>query len=170
MHCEEYIIHLGARHCSRHRKYSCECSCFLLYGSIMSLAYVFHWCYWKTCIPIWRGWTHSTTRKQYETGLGNRKGLIFKETIIRHPKNFLWPRKYLWTNKIRLQLKVFICTFFHSLKSWSLFMLKYPRNSSLTVTMFVPFHCNSILSMTENQMAHNQRVKISASEGFQDSV
>lgn len=37
---------------------------------------------------------------------------------------------------------------------------------SLTVTMFVPFHCISILSMKEKQMAHYKRIKVSAGEGF----
>ena len=92
--------------------------------------------------------------------------LLFPELVIllfsfRHccPLSIGWEQIWL--------VYLFICTFLYFLKSRSLFMLKHSNNRSLTVTMFVPVHCTSILSMTENPMAHYQRVKISSGEGFQ---
>lgn len=70
------------------------------------------------------------------------QNLIFEEILLWHWKNFSWIIKHYSTRKeIAYNLKI-------PLRSWSLFMLKYLRQSSLAVTVFAPFHCNSILSMT----------------------
>lgn len=86
----------------------------------------------------WRHGVWDLSEKNKQASIFLTNNTAFKKLSINNRNS--------WTSKIRLWLKVCICTFPYSLKLWRLFMLKY-ASRIINCTMFVPFHCISILSL-----------------------